>query len=292
MRICLRCAGETIKADWCCTSCGFTPAVMDGFTCFAPDLALENDGMAATSHDALDRLQGESFWFRSRNRLIMDLIRRHVPGAMRVLEVGCGTGYVSTALLQALPQARLTASEIFTNGLGYAARRTGGLAELVQMDARAIPFRAEFDLICAFDVLEHIDADTEVLSQMVAALAPGGSVLLSVPQHPALWSQVDDIAHHKRRYTTGELAAKCRAAGLVVRRNTSFVSSLLPLMLLSRWRQRDREIRPEDELRLPRLLDRLLEQALGVERWAIGLGLSLPWGGSRFVLASLPAEPG
>jgi SAM-dependent methyltransferase len=242
-------------------------------------------------HHALDRLQDRSFWFRARNRLIKDLIARYFANARNVLEVGCGTGYVLHALRSALPDARLSGSEIYSNGLDYARRRVGGDVELFQMDARTIPFSSEFDLICAFDVLEHVDEDQQVLSEMRRALKPGGGVLLSVPQHPVLWSQFDEIGFHKRRYRRSELAEKCRRAGFVIACNTSFVSTLLPAMLLQRVTAgRRTNYAPTEEFSLAPWLDRVLEGVLDTERLAIRAGLSFPVGGSRFVAAFLQSD--
>jgi SAM-dependent methyltransferase len=288
MRLCLHCQGTQVDTGWRCADCCFSPGRIGGFPCFAPELATENDGMEAVSHDHLDALQDRSFWFRARNRLIQDLAARYFPGARRVLELGCGTGYVTRALGETLPEAAISASEIYVNGLEHAARRVGKDVELLQMDAREIPFCREFDLICAFDVLEHIEEDTRVLNRIVAALAPGGGVMLSVPQHPFLWSQVDVYSHHKRRYRPMELTAKCVAAGLTIVRDTSFVTSLLPLMFMQRMTERkDAAFDPSAEHSLPRPVDRGLEMALDLERRLIRAGASLPFGGSRFVLARL-----
>ncbi|MEA2883938.1 MAG: hypothetical protein QOH32_3194 [Bradyrhizobium sp.] len=288
MRLCLQCKGTQIDKNWECAVCHFSPARICGFPCFAPELAAENDGLDAASHDQLDALQDWSFWFRARNRLIEDLCRRYFSGARRILELGCGTGYVTQELRKALPDATISASEIYARGLNHARRRLGGGVELLQMDAREIPYREEFDLICAFDVLEHIDEDTRVLKRIVEALTPGGGVMLSVPQHRFLWSQADVYSHHKRRYLSSELTTKCVTAGLTVVRDTSFVCSLLPLMFIQRFTERKgSNFDPRSEHTLPRLLDRAFEIALNLERRLIQTGISLPFGGSRFVLARL-----
>jgi SAM-dependent methyltransferase len=242
--------------------------------------------MEPDAHHRLDRLQDSSFWFRVRNRLVVDLVRRYFPVAERVLEIGCGTGYVLWALQSALPQSRLSGSEIYVNGLSYAANRVGPQVSLFQMDARDIPYVAEFDLICAFDVIEHVEEDERVLEELRRALRPGGGVLLSVPQHPFLWSRADEVSFHKRRYRPGELESKCRKAGLEVIRSTSFVTSLLPLMLLQRLvRTRRKSYDADAELALPRGLDKAFEFVLELERKALLAGLSPPLGGSRFVAA-------
>jgi SAM-dependent methyltransferase len=286
MKLCLNC-GEAFSAEsWSCPSCRHAPQEEDGFLLFAPDLAASNDGMSAEAHHLLDSVQHRSFWFRARNRLIVDLVRRHFAQARAVLELGCGTGYVLSGLQAALPSLRLSGSEIYANGLPYARRRLGPDVALFQMDARAIPFAEEFDLICAFDVLEHIEEDASVLDRIRRALRPDGGILLAVPQHPFLWSQTDEIAYHKRRYRTAELQEKCRAAGFKVLQTTSFVSTLMPFMLAQRLlRGRKANYDAKAEMDLPSAVDHCFEAILDGERRLIGTGLAFPFGGSRFVAA-------
>ncbi|TXH33598.1 MAG: class I SAM-dependent methyltransferase [Rhodospirillaceae bacterium] len=286
MKRCLTCLAEFSGSNWGCPQCGGAPHAIGGVLAFAPELALENDGMAPDAHHTLDQMQHRSFWFRARNRLLTDMVRHYFPQTKALLEIGCGTGYVLSALAQALPHARIVGSEIYANGLDYAAQRLEGRAELFQMDATAIPFTDEFDLIAACDVLEHIDDDEQVLLEMHRALRPGGGLLLTVPQHPFLWSQSDEIAFHKRRYRIGELSRKVRQAGFDIVRDTSFVSTLLPLLVLQRLTQGRRDDYDADaEFSLPAWLDRMLEIPMEVDRLSIRLGLSLPTGGSRLVLA-------
>ncbi|MDR3562443.1 MAG: class I SAM-dependent methyltransferase [Negativicutes bacterium] len=259
---------------------------MDGIISFAPAQACENSGFDPQAHHLLDGCQQNSFWFRARNRLLKDLVRRWFPDTEAILEVGCGTGYVLSGLREVLPNARMVGSEVYANGLGYAAKRLGEEVMLYQMDAQAIPFTDEFDLIAACDVLEHIDADDCVLREMHRALKPGGGLLLTVPQHPFLWSHVDEIAYHKRRYRRTELQEKCHHAGFRVVAQTSFVSTLLPLMLMQRLiAGRRTDYDASVEMAMPRWLDHLLECVLTVERILIAWGVSLPVGGSRIVVA-------
>ncbi len=286
MKLCLNCAQRFDTASWKCVSCGFEPETVGGYLAFAPDLAEQNDGMDAASHAQLDQLQNKNFWFKARNRLVRDLAKQFFPSANRIMEVGCGTGFVLVALRQAFPSGVITGSEIYASGLGPAQKRLSGSGEVLQMDARKIPFREEFDLICAFDVLEHITEDTDVLSQMHEALKPGGGVLLSVPQHPALWSAVDDCSFHKRRYAAQELQDKCRDAGFNIMRTTSFVSFLLPLMALARLKKKDANtLDAAAELKISGFVNSGLEAVLEVERRLISAGISFPIGGSRFVAA-------
>ena len=202
-----------------------------------------------------------------------------------MLEVGCGTGYTYRALTAALPGAHVVGTELYEEGLTIARRRLPG-AELRALDVRAMPYEEAFDLVAAFDVLEHIDDDEGALAGMRRALVPGGGLVVTVPQHPFLWSDADAYAHHERRYRRGELVERVGAAGFRVERVTSFVTLLAPLMVLSRLRSRvGASFDPLAEFAIPRPLDRLFERVARVEQRLIGAGASLPFGGSLLLVA-------
>jgi SAM-dependent methyltransferase len=286
MKVCSACGKRFNSLEWSCPDCSHTPKRIEGFLAFAPSLAEANDGFEAKAFTKLATLEAKNFWFVSRNHLIIWALQRYFPQAKNFLEIGCGTGFVLSGIEQAFPQMTLSGSEIFTAGLGYAAQRLSK-SELFQMDARQIPFENEFDAIAAFDVLEHITEDTAVLSQMYQATRKRGGIILTVPQHRWLWSQADDHAHHVRRYDAQELKTKVESAGFEVVRMTSFVSLLLPLMLLSRLRQR----RPKpdydgaSELKISGWLNTILESILHLERTLIQIGISFSMGGSLLLVA-------
>lgn len=287
MRVCLDCATRFEKG-WTCPECGYVPKNIGGFPAFDPLLSGVNHGFKDSFFDELAPLEAKNFWFRSRNRLITWALDRYCPGAKEFLEIGCGTGYVLSGIAAVRPEIALSASEISSAGLAYAARRTPQ-ASFFQMDARKIPFDQEFGVVGAFDVLEHIEEDELVLGQIAQALKPGGGLLLTVPQHRFLWSEVDRHACHVRRYQAEELRSKVCRAGLRVIMMTSFVSLLLPLMFLSRLSRRGSgQTDGYDamaELRLSRVANFTLEKILDLERYLIKLGLRLPVGGSLLLVA-------
>jgi SAM-dependent methyltransferase len=225
----------------------------------------------------------KSFWFRSRNALIVWALRGHFPDARSMLEIGCGTGYVLRGVRSAFPDMRLVGGELFPAGLAVAAQRVPD-AELLELDARELPFKAEFDVVGAFDVLEHIDEDEQVLAQMLRAARPGGGLLVLVPQHPWLWSEHDEIVEHRRRYTRRDLVAKADRAGVEIVEVTSFVSSLLPVMAVSRAVDRVRKKTDPIANLDPGPLNGILERVLDGERKLIERGVSLPFGGSLMLV--------
>ena len=180
----------------------------------------------------------------------------------------------------------LCGSEIYTVGLAFAGKRVSK-ARLFQMDARKLPFEDEFDLIGAFDVLEHISRDETVLSQMYRAARRNGGIILTVPQHPFLWSRVDEHARHVRRYISRELRTRVEDAGFRVERVTSFVSLLLPLVAASRLMARRAEAGSDTgaELQIGRVMNGAFEKALNIERLIIRAGISFPAGSSLLLVA-------
>lgn len=287
MKFCLDCSATYPADRLACPACGKEPPKVNGITAYAPELAGASSGFKASYFADIFPLEEGHFWFRSRNRLIIWALQKYCPDFHSFLEIGCGTAYVLSGLAKAFPQAHLQGSEIFIAGLEFAAERQPGI-DFIQLDARKIPFVEEFDAVGAFDVLEHIKEDEQVLAQIHQSLKPGGIMVLTVPQHPWLWSPVDDYACHERRYTAGELRSKVESAGFDIMRSTSFVSSLLPAMFASRLLQRGssvEELDPASELRISPALNLLFGKLLDAEIAAIRCGINLPAGGSRLIVA-------
>lgn len=286
MKRCIACGASRPRIQEHCSACGFRTQVLDGFVTHAPDLTHEGGGFEAAYFPVLAQLEAANFWFRARNELILWALQRYCGNVHSYLEIGCGTGFVLSGVANRFPGARLTASDIFTTGLQFAMQRVPQ-ANLLQMDARDIPYRDEFDVVGAFDVVEHIQEDEAVLAEIHAALKPGGHLLLTVPQHQWLWSPSDDYARHERRYAASELHSKVQSAGFTVLRSGSFVSLLLPLMLASRLASRRKAsvFDPLDEFKLPSWLNELLYRLMKTEIGLIKLGINFPAGGSRFLIA-------
>jgi SAM-dependent methyltransferase len=289
---CLRCEHPFAGPDWRCPACGSAPDEIGGFPAFAAALAGPEIGYDASRFEPLAALDQTHFWFRARAQLIVWALRRHFPRARSLLEIGCGSGSVLAAIAGALGHLRLAGSEAHASALATAARRAPA-AELLQMDARRIPYRDEFDVVGAFDVIEHIEEDERVLREMLAACRPGGGVLLTVPQHAWLWSRRDVVARHRRRYERGELLGKLRAVGFERPWATSFVTLLLPLMAVSRLAQRaPRGADASRELHVGRAANAALAGVMAAERALIAAGIALPAGGSLLALAYKPQGGG
>ena len=287
MKQCLHCSQEFESLNWHCPRCGLQPERSGNLLVFAPELAHNSSGFKASYFGPLVALEVGHFWFRVRNALIIWALGKYGARVSSFMEIGCGTGFVLQGISRGFPKIRLVGSEIYPEGIAFAAERIAG-GEFIQMDARQIPFIAEFDAVGAFDVLEHIEEDETALQQMFRALKPDGLLLLTVPQHRWLWSTVDEYACHIRRYTVRELHEKVALAGFTIVRSTSFVTSLLPSMMISRLLQRgnSESFDPHSELRINLILNRILEWFLRMELGLIRMGFSFPVGGSRLIVAA------
>jgi SAM-dependent methyltransferase len=225
------------------------------------------------------------WWFLGRRAILADtLARLELPDGAEILEAGCGTGG-NLAMLTGL--GRVFAMELDERARAIAAERHGAEAEIV---AGACPDRIgfperRFDLICMFDVLEHIAEDLATLEAMRARLKPGGRLLISVPAYPWLWGVHDEYLHHQRRYTASGLKRLAGEAGYGVANLTYFNTLLFPLAALARLKDRIAKPAAATGAAMPSpLVNGLLASIFGFERHLLRAA-NLPFGVS--LLATL-----
>lgn len=282
---CPRCKLNYSSNSSKCPSCRFSPNVSRGFLSWNPKVNQIEQGFKAEYFSPLANVEKGYFWFEARNSLLIWAIAKYFPSMKSFFEIGCGTGFVLSAISFAFPDAKISGSEIFSEGLSIAQARIPS-AVLMQMDARQVPFVDEFDVIGAFDVLEHIEEDELVLMEFFKAIKPGGGLIISVPQHRWLWSAADDHACHVRRYDSKDLKKKIASAGFEIVLATSFMSLILPLMIASRARKSDvAQFNPMAEFSINPILNRLLLFILSIERYFIRIGFNFYLGGSYLVVA-------
>jgi SAM-dependent methyltransferase len=96
-------------------------------------------------------------------------------------------------------------------------------AAAVRGSVTALPMAsARFDLVCAFDIVEHVDDDDSALTELVRVTAPGGALVMSTPLHPARWTPFDAVVGHRRRYEPATLLAKLAQHRLTVEESATF----------------------------------------------------------------------
>lgn len=228
----------------------------------------------------------EYWWYRARADLLLTALGGYVGQAARVLDVGSADG-PSVGWLHGT--GRHTALDIDPRGLG-----PGGVCG----SALALPFADGcFDVVAAFDVLEHCEPEAVALAELARVLAPGGRLLLSVPAYQWAWSDFDEENGHHRRYTRGRAVAAVRGAGLKVERATYAFASVFPFFaaerLVRRVRQRVWQRRsgaPADIVSLPEvspMIERVLIGLADLDQRLLG-SRDLPFGSSVLLAASKP----
>lgn len=215
------------------------------------------------------------FWFDVRRKWIHDRIRRSFAPPARVLEVGCGTGNVSSFLAQ--KGYEVTGCEYYEEALALA---WPGFKK-VRGDASSLPFQdRSFDVVGLFDVIEHIEDDAVPLKEAFRVLRQGGAVVVTVPACEELWSLVDEHAYHKRRYSRERLAGVLRDAHFVPRSiEYMFMALYLPMKML---RRRPVDVRSSFEINPA--VNRMLKGWFDMER-RVSQMISLPIGTSLLAIA-------
>ena len=293
MKRCLSCDHLFDSDNWICPSCGIAPETIDGFKAFAPHLINTTTAFDDDSFGDLAESEESSFWYVPRNNLIAWTLGKYFPDAKSFYEMGCGTGIVLMGLHEKNSALRLSGSDIYTSGLEVARERLGDSVEqLLQTDAHGIPFRKQFDAIGAFDVIEHIDDDVGAMHELLQTLKPGGGAIFIVPRHMFMWSIMDQLACHKRRYGRRQFDARVRQAGFEIVRTFSFGMLTLPLQYFSRkvmqkFRKGDK-MSDYLELKVSPLTGFILRVLFEIDQIPARLGVNYPFGASLVVVARRP----
>lgn len=152
-------------------------------------------------------LERQHWWFVAREKIISNYLKKIIDDKilkqenLKILNVGCGPGRSSQYLSSF---GEVTSIEYDKDCCEFASERTG--LQIINGSITELPFQDEmFDLVCAFDVIEHVEDDQLAVSEMIRVAKKEGVIFITVPTFMSLWSHHDVINHHFRRYKLSQI---------------------------------------------------------------------------------------
>lgn len=234
--------------------------------------------------DEMYKVETQHWWFVARRKIIASVIDGlNLESNSKIMDAGCGNGDNLEFLSK---YGELIAIEREDNALARAqSRQIGKVVKGELPDNFPSDINKENDLIVLLDVLEHIDDDEKSLSMLKNWAKNNAVLLITVPAYQFLWTRHDELHHHKRRYTVGQLKKIIEKNGWKVKYISYFNSFLFPIAFLARLKDKFFPPSTIDGLAVPnRFINRLFEKIFSLEACLLGR-LTLPFGLSIIVVA-------
>lgn len=175
------------------------------------------------------QIEDSSFWFKHRNKLIIEQLRIENPSGL-ILDVGGGNGFVTSEIQKEGFNVILV--EPYSQGCLNAVKR--GVKNVINSNLADLKIsKSKVEIICAFDVIEHISDDNLFIQTCYDSLDLGGKLFVAVPSFQFLWSKEDESAGHYRRYSRKQLIKLIESNGFNVKYCSYLFSFLtLPILLI------------------------------------------------------------
>ena len=159
-------------------------------------------------------------------------------GSKVIVEFGSSVGYMISEMKEKFPQNHYIATDLMNEGLIYSYKNRPDIMH-IQCDFTNAPFENDcIDFIYSLNVLEHIEDDTQTISECYRLLKDGGYCLFVVPRGDGLYDYFDEMLFHKRRYAKGELKKKCQSVGFSIVENFHFAWLCYPAFWIKKkWNQ-------------------------------------------------------
>ena len=241
--------------------------------------------MKEHTYPIMFRVEQSHWWYTGRRKILSEFVetisRQVTDRRPRILDVGCGTG---ANLLMLSKYGEAEGVDISEDALAFCRER--GLDRVRLGAGEKLPYDdGTFDLVTAFDVVEHMDDDLAGLREMRRVLRPGGRVLLFVPTFMFLWGLQDEVSNHRRRYRLPELRRVLEQAGFEIERTTyANITFFLPILMMRQlMRLTGIKTDSENNINVP-ALNGVLGSVFGAESWFLKR-MNLPFGVSGLCVA-------
>ena len=224
--------------------------------------------MKKVEYARMAEYEASYWWHLGRLRIIETKIKQFVGNKKKlaILNVGCGTG----GTIKMLEQFGVV-DNVDVSDEAIAFMKKNGFKRIKKVSGIELPYKDKsYDLVAAFDVLEHIDNDEAALSEWNRVLKEDGVVIVTVPAYQWLWSDHDISLHHFRRYTTRLLKARAHVAGLRAQRLSYAIVFSLPLVVGFRFINKHLGRKANSEtsyVALPGVVNKLFANFLYIEAW-------------------------
>jgi len=226
--------------------------------------------------------QEQTYWWHiGRREILRRVLAKWLPpdGDKQILDIGCGTGINYKWLKE---WGKVTGVDSSQEALNYCLGQHA-YDTLSRVNGINLGLTSQFDLVVAFDVLEHIESDETALQSWWQAIKPDGQLMITVPAYQWLWSAHDQALHHYRRYSVGELKAKLRKAGFAIQFISPFFWFTFPVVVLVRWFTKGTKPKTSYISTTSRM-DKSLINFSRIEADYLVSGGHFPWGSSILVI--------
>jgi ubiquinone/menaquinone biosynthesis C-methylase UbiE len=187
--------------------------------------------MKAEYYQEYYHLERKNWWFLARKEILRDQLKSLLrgKGSLNILNVGAALG-ASTLMLQEF--GNVTSLEYNKECCDFVKEKLG--MDFINGSITELPFDDnKFDLVCAFDVVEHVEEDALAIRELHRVCKPGGYTFTTVPTFRFMWSEHDEINEHVRRYTMKSYLALFKSVGLLfILNHISIFGYFFPLLLL------------------------------------------------------------
>jgi len=207
----------------------------------------------------------------------------------KILDIGCGTGgnmEILSSFGKVIGLDRSIKAKDFCEKQGFGNVMLGDIDNIPTMFGQN-----SFDLVTAFDVLEHLDGDEKTMKDVLSILKKGGHFLITVPAYQFLWSEHDEALQHKRRYDYKQLKSKLTDAGFEIIKGGYVITFIAPVIIAFRGVKNifknKKEVSKTDYIILPGFANKMLIWSLELEAF-LSKYCDLPFGISAICIAKKP----